>query len=62
MKIIESASQKQGSEIFYKFQSGHTAIWSKTGIMCYLPDGRWVDNRMTTIRNAIKQAIFNDFR
>ena len=62
MKIIQSASQKQGSEIWYKFESGHTAIWSKTAVMCYLPDGRWVDNRMSTIRRAIKQAIYNNFR
>lgn len=62
MRIIESATQKNGTEIFYKFESGHIAIWSKTGIMAYLPDGRWVDNRMSAIRNAIKQAIFNNFR
>lgn len=62
MKIIESATQKNGSEIFYKFQTGHTAIWTKTGIMGYMPDGRWVDNRMQAVRRAIKQAIYNDFR
>lgn len=62
MKIIESASQNKGATIWFKFESGHTAIWSKAGIMCYRPDGRMVDNRMVTTRNAIKQAIFNDFR
>ena len=62
MKIIESASRNKGSEVWFKFESGHTAVWSKYGILGYFPDGRWVDNRCSAIRKAIKQAIYNNFR
>jgi hypothetical protein len=62
MKIIESASRKQGSEMFYKFESGHTAVWTKSFIYIFLPNGHIVSPRMKLLKNAVKQAIFNNFR
>jgi hypothetical protein len=62
MKIIESASQNKGAKIFYKFESGHTAIWTNSFIYMYLPNGHIVSPQMKVLKNAIKQAIFNNFR